>query len=166
MKVLVAGDFCPRNRVATAFEKEDYANYTIKVHALKSSARIVGASKLGEEAQELENAGKSRDVSYIKAHHPEFIDYYHSFKEPLSIIFVENEVDESSKPEADLELMDIVYREIKAAADDMNCDRLEEIFKKMEEYRIPQSEKEIFSKIKTASENYEYDSILDILSEV
>ena len=36
---------------------EDYDNYTIKVHALKSSARIIGASDLSEKARILEEMG-------------------------------------------------------------------------------------------------------------
>ena len=44
-----------------AFTDADYSLYTIKVHALKSSARIIGASKLSKLAEELEMAGKSNN---------------------------------------------------------------------------------------------------------
>ena len=37
----------------------DFENYRIKVHALKSAARIIGAEKLSELAAELEEAGKA-----------------------------------------------------------------------------------------------------------
>jgi CheY-like chemotaxis protein len=146
-------------------ENGDYENYTIKVHALKSSARIIGAAGLGEEAQALENAGKSGDIDYIKANHEAFIGEYLGFGAILSKAFPEEKEDDKRKPEADAELMDIVYMEIKSAAQDMNCGRLEEIFKKMGEYRIPEEEKEVFSKIKTASDNYDYDKIIECLTE-
>lgn len=38
MKVLVAGDFCPRGRVAAAFEKEDYASVLDSARILTSQA--------------------------------------------------------------------------------------------------------------------------------
>ncbi|MBR0163285.1 MAG: DegV family EDD domain-containing protein [Lachnospiraceae bacterium] len=38
-------------------ENEDWENYTIKVHALKSSARLIGASALSEDAAHLEAMG-------------------------------------------------------------------------------------------------------------
>lgn len=38
MKVLIAGDFCPRDRVAVAFEKEDYASVLDEVHNITSEA--------------------------------------------------------------------------------------------------------------------------------
>ncbi|MBQ9631797.1 MAG: DegV family EDD domain-containing protein, partial [Lachnospiraceae bacterium] len=39
------------------FNEKDYKNYTIKVHALKSSARIIGAREISAMAAELEEAG-------------------------------------------------------------------------------------------------------------
>ena len=39
--------------------EEDYENYTIKVHALKSSARMIGANALSELAKELEDLGNT-----------------------------------------------------------------------------------------------------------
>ena len=39
------------------FEAGDYENYTIRVHALKSGARLVGATELSELAQKLEACG-------------------------------------------------------------------------------------------------------------
>ena len=45
---------------------QDYENYTIKVHALKSSARVIGASNLSDMAKDLEAAGKAGDIEKIK----------------------------------------------------------------------------------------------------
>ena len=39
-------------------EAGDYENFTIKVHALKSSARLIGATKLSQMALEMEMRGK------------------------------------------------------------------------------------------------------------
>jgi hypothetical protein len=61
--------------------------------------------------------------------------------------------------------MDTVYKEIFDAAEDMSCDKLEAIFEKMEMYRIPEAEKDIFAKIKAASDGYDYDKIVDFLSD-
>ena len=38
-------------------QEGDYENYTIKVHALKSSARLIGAEELSETARKLEAYG-------------------------------------------------------------------------------------------------------------
>ncbi len=54
----------------------DWSNYTIKVHALKSSARLVGATALADLAQKLENAGDAGDEAYITEHHDEMMKAY------------------------------------------------------------------------------------------
>ena len=47
------------------FEAKDWKNYTIKVHALKSSARIIGAKKLSKMAERLESAGDAGRIEEI-----------------------------------------------------------------------------------------------------
>ena len=138
-------------------------DYTIKVHALKSSARLIGAMEFGEKAQELENAGKSDDIEFIRKHHEVFMDELRSFKEPLAALFEKGGSDED-KPEADPALMSGVFEEIKSAADDMDCDRLESVFEEMEDYRIPADDKELFDRLKDAAGMFDYDAILELLN--
>ena len=138
-------------------------DYTIKVHALKSSARLIGAMEFGEKAQELENAGKSDDIEFIRKHHEVFMDELRSFKEPLAALFEKGGSDED-KPEADPTLMSGVFEEIKSAADDMDCDRLESVFEEMEDYRIPADDKELFDRLKDAAGMFDYDAILELLN--
>jgi len=140
-------------------------DYTIKVHALKSSARIIGAEEFGEEAQLLENAGKAGNMDYIRAHHENFIETYRGFKVQLAKVFEEGLLAaEKEKPEADMELMEAVYEELLAAAEEMDSDRLEEIIAEMDDYRIPETEVELYKKIKQAVEHFEYETILSLLN--
>ena len=132
---------------------------------MKSSARIIGATELGEEAQELENAAKKGDMDYIGKHHAAFLEKYMCFREPLMKVF-ENTEDVSKKPEAEPELMVAVFEELRSAADDMDCDRLFGIFKEMEEYRIPQKDNELWKKLKCASDNYDYDAVIQLLEQI
>ncbi|MBR4153336.1 MAG: response regulator [Selenomonadaceae bacterium] len=147
------------------YRAKDYKNYTIDVHGLKSSARIIGAVKFGEDAQLLENAGKREDFDYIQAHHEQFIETFRSFKEPLAQFFADSADDDSSdKPEAEADLMTDVLEKIRAAADDMNCDSLQEIFEEMSKYKIPSDLAELWAKLKEATDKYDYDSILELLT--
>ena len=132
----------------------DYSNYTIKVHALKSSARIIGAVEFGEDAQLLENAGKSGDLAYIHEHHAAFMRTLQSFKEPLSKIFAGDDSDD--KPEADADLMAEVFDAIKSALESQDGETLQEIFAEMSEYRIPQDMAELWTSIKAAVDAGDY----------
>ena len=144
------------------YRAEDFTNYTIRVHALKSSARIIGCVAFGEDAQHLENASKRGDIGYVRKNHAAFLDKLSRIKEQLQILFPEEKA-ECNKPLADAELMAEVFSEIATAAEDMDCDRLESIFLEMEEYSIPEQDAERFQKIKTASQNYDYHAIITLL---
>ncbi len=146
------------------YREEDYKNYTIRVHSLKSSARIIGAAGFGEEAQKLEDAGKAEDKEYIHNHHEPFMDEFLTFKEPLREVFSAYE-SEHGKPEADPDLMSAVMEEIKAGAGDMDCERLDSIFGEMEGYRISEGSRELYGKLKEASEKYEYKTIVKLLDD-
>ena len=74
------------------------------------------------------------------------------------------ETDESDKPEADAGLMEEVLEEIKSAADDMDCDRLQEIIAEMSDYRIPSDLAELWASIKAATDKYDYEAILNLLA--
>ena len=58
------------------YKEEDWKNYTILVHALKSTSIGIGATDLGERAKQLELAGKEENISYIQAHHKEVMHEY------------------------------------------------------------------------------------------
>ena len=58
------------------YRAEDWKNYTIYVHGLKSNSFGIGADALGEQAKALEAAGKEGDASYIRAHHEELLRTY------------------------------------------------------------------------------------------
>ena len=51
--------------IRTAIENGDIKRYTVEVHSLKSSARIVGAMQLSKLAAELEQAGNENDIPKI-----------------------------------------------------------------------------------------------------
>ncbi|MGN0153730.1 MAG: histidine kinase N-terminal 7TM domain-containing protein [Lachnospiraceae bacterium] len=46
------------------FDEQDYKNYTIEIHGLKSSMRIIGAKELGDFAERQELTLKNNDMDY------------------------------------------------------------------------------------------------------
>lgn len=65
------------------FEREDWKNYTVAVHAAKSSSATVGVLALSDEAKQLEVAGKSGDVEYIKTYHEIFMRHQREIVEAI-----------------------------------------------------------------------------------
>ncbi len=68
---------------------QDWKNYIITVHAVKSAMLSIGAERLSEMAKSLEMSGKAGKIDYILAHHGKLIEEYkrvlrvlHSFLHP------------------------------------------------------------------------------------
>ena len=55
-----------RAELVSLYEAEDWNNYTVKVHALKSTALTIGAEQLADKARLLEQAGKNGNIGYIQ----------------------------------------------------------------------------------------------------
>ena len=144
------------------YEEKDWENYTIKVHALKSSARLIGAMELGDEAQRLEDAGKVEDERFIDAKHAPMIKRYRGYIDALGSIFEEEEED---KPMANAQLMERTYSRMLEAAKHMDYDELEGIYSDMERYSIPAEEVVLYSKLKVAFEAFDYDAIVNALND-
>ena len=75
----------------------------------------------------------------------------------------DKEETDEDKPEAGAELMEGVMEEIRSAAEDMDCDRLEDIFGEMDAYRIPEAQSELYGKLKEAAAMFDYEGILALL---
>ncbi|MCR4896472.1 MAG: DegV family EDD domain-containing protein [Lachnospiraceae bacterium] len=149
------------------YRGEDWENYTIKIHALKSSARLIGATALSEEAAKLEAAGKEGNVDYIRAGHEGFMQRYAALGEQLTeaLFSGEKAAEEPAKPLADAFLMKSVYEGLKEAAEAMDGGTIEEILKEMEDYAVPEEEAERFEAIRGYAARSDYDAILAALSE-
>lgn len=74
----VLNDYVEENRKAEIedlFSSENYADYAVEVHALKSTSRTLGFEKMGNLAEKLEHAAKDGDTDYVKANHAEAMEY-------------------------------------------------------------------------------------------
>ena len=66
----------PIDEIDRLFKAEDWINYQVKVHALKSSALTVGARVLSELARGIEQAVRVNDIGYALQHHQELCDVF------------------------------------------------------------------------------------------
>jgi len=74
----VLNDYVEENRKAEIeelFASENYADYAVEVHALKSTSRTLGLEKMGNLAEKLEHAAKDGDIDFVKGNQAEAMDY-------------------------------------------------------------------------------------------
>ncbi|MCR5088795.1 MAG: response regulator, partial [Oscillospiraceae bacterium] len=93
------------SELGESFAAGDWHNYAIRIHALKSSVRLIGAEALGEKAQRLETAAREGDTETVRSRHAGFMTEYLSLRSPLSEIFPETRPEDSDLPEADPETL-------------------------------------------------------------
>ncbi|MBQ8983896.1 MAG: response regulator [Lachnospiraceae bacterium] len=153
------------------YQDWDVKNYTIKIHALKSSARLIGAMNLGELAQSLENAGKSADEEYIRINHSFFIGGYREVG--ALITDVQKQINGSAaqeeeavdKPEIDADALAQYYSEISEAADEIDSDRIHDILVTLDRYSMAEADRELIAAIENAADGFEYDEIIEMLKD-
>ena len=90
------------DQIEAALQNGDYQNYQILVHALKSSAKIVGADTLSELAKAAEAAAKDLDADYIHAHHGDLMERYREAAQYIGDVLQPAEAEdgaEIAKPE-------------------------------------------------------------------
>ncbi|MCR5053870.1 MAG: response regulator [Lachnospiraceae bacterium] len=126
------------DEIESLYNDNDIENYTIKVHALKSSARIIGASELSKMAESLENAGKVKDTDFIDAHTEELLVRYFSLD--AKVCWLDDSDDDL--PEIDEKSLREAYQTIMEIADSMDYELMEDIIRNIKAYRLPRPDRE------------------------
>ncbi|MDE6922564.1 MAG: response regulator [Oscillospiraceae bacterium] len=62
--------------IVSLYDEANWADYAVKVHALKSTSLTIGAEALSSQAKELELAGKRGDADFIREHHSALMHAY------------------------------------------------------------------------------------------
>lgn len=65
-----------KSEIVALYDAADWDEYTVKVHALKSTSMTIGAEGLAEQARLLEQAGKTKDINYIRHNHDALLRLY------------------------------------------------------------------------------------------
>ncbi len=73
-----------KGELISLYEAGNWADYTVKVHALKSTSMTIGAERLAKQAKLLEQAGKKENIEYIRRFHPILLQLYDEICETIS----------------------------------------------------------------------------------
>lgn len=156
--------------ITNHFDSENWHNYTIEVHALKSTSRQVGADNVSSLAAELEHAGHVNNINFIKKNTGRLIDEYKKYKEVLKDVFPDVQVSSDSSAKSDEKLADEettgkMLDELQEALDGFDTLMVDEVIEKMSGYKYPDNQKDYFESIKKAAENFDVFACSDIIKE-
>ncbi len=143
---------------------EDYKNYTIQVHALKSSARLIGALGLSEHARRLEECGRAEDTDTIRNETPQLLLSYRTYAEQLKPLFV-NLAEEDTKPMLEEKMLREALTALSEAVEVFDFDSADGMMNTLSKYRIPEHFQKKYQQIKTYMAEVARDDIMEIIKE-
>ncbi len=151
-------------KIEEFFNSQDWAAYTVEVHALKSASRQIGAVDLAELAAELEKAGNVRDVKMIRENTEKLLAKYRSYQPVLKPYFdVEEEGGELGLI-TDAILADM-FEKMRMAVDELDMDEMENVIAEMKKYSYVDAGKEYFDKLQEAVANIDVDACQEIMDQ-
>ena len=145
------------------YKSEDWKNYTTKVHALKSSSRVIGANELSDRAKRLEDAGNSGYIDEIKKDTKPLLDLYRSYADKLAPL-IETQEEDSDKPLIDEVGLAEAYEAMKDSAATFDYDSLMFVIQSLDDYKLPESEVERYKQIKESTAKLDWEKINDLLN--
>ncbi|MCR5055207.1 MAG: response regulator [Lachnospiraceae bacterium] len=149
------------NKIEQYYKAEDIKNYTIEVHALKSSSRMIGAIDLSEKAAYLEKCGNENNVEEIREKTPELLEILKDVKEKLYSTF-EHE-DEGEKPEISEEELLSAFGTVKELVEAFDFDSADDVIGMVDAYKIPDEYADKYERVKAAVRKVDQAELLSIL---
>ncbi len=140
----------------------DYRNYTILVHALKSSARLIGAMPLSESAAYLEQCGNEENAEEIREKTPALLQLYRSYREHLAVMEPEEDED---RPEISAEELTGAWNDLKECIEAYDYDSAEMIMGMLGEYRIPGTYREKQKALRRLLTAVDREKLLELLGD-
>jgi HPt (histidine-containing phosphotransfer) domain-containing protein len=148
------------------YETQDWKNYTIEVHALKSASRQIGANGLADLAAKLEKAANDKEYGIIVENQEKLLRMYAECQAVLAP-FMEDE-DAAAEPQKgaiSAEELTSLFGELRQAIDDLDMDKIDDAVQKLAEYTYPEEQKALLEQLKEAAENMDVDTCLIMIEQ-
>ncbi|MCR5590758.1 MAG: response regulator [Lachnospiraceae bacterium] len=150
--------------IKDALENDNIRLYTIKVHSLKSSARIIGALRLSELAARLEDAGSKEDRACIDEYNDKLISEYIDFKEKLARL--SEETDESDKEMISEKELKSAYLALADVIPQMDYDSVEMILDQLSKFALPPEDESRIGKFREMFADFDWDGMEELIGEM
>lgn len=151
------------------FEQEDFDNYRIQVHSLKSTSKMIGMDELSENARLAEEAAKNWDGAYIHAHQEELMRLYQGVVDKISdILGISSEKGLKKEQAADMELSAEEYKirlnDLISSLETFEADRSDMLIEELEKYSYHGVVlSDLLAEVKDAVENFDFEEAQNLV---
>ena len=152
------------DKIENFWRTRDLANTTIKVHALKSTSRAIGAESLGALAEKLELAGKAGDTAALDAELDGLLARYRTLGAALSPLYAPQGEAQGDLPLISDDKLREAYGAIREFAENFDAEGAESALSYLEGFRIPEGEQERVEQLHGAVRGFDWGRVNEILS--
>ena len=145
------------------WKARDIENLTVRIHALKSTSRVIGAMELGDLAERLEKAGDANDIALLEAETDRLISGYRRLGNALMPLVKKEQAD--TLPEMPTEKLREAYEAIRELSEMFDYDSVTFIMDSLSEYSVPENERARYEELKKAVSKPDWDMIKRVLAE-
>ena len=145
-------------------QKEQWKEYTVEVHALKSASRQIGALELAQVAEQMEAAGNAKNAALIHRITPGMLEEYMFYKGILAPYFVKEEESQSGRAAENEEMIEL-FEQMKEAMENLDMDAMEKVIQDMGQYSYGDAQRDIFERLKNAVEDIDTEKCEEIITE-
>lgn len=135
------------------------SDYVVEVHALKSSALLIGAVPLSEAAKELEDYGKQGKTEVLEEKTPDVLTLYRDLKNILRP-YAEKEED-AKKEFSDGEWI-TALQQIHQCIEQFDLDGVDQIMEQLEEYQVPECIRESMDQLRVYVADVSMEEIMEL----
>lgn len=136
--------------------------YRIKVHGMKSSAALIGATALSGVAKLLEYAARDGSLELIECVTPVFLADWRSYKEKLEPCMPVEEKQEITDWTMVIDLLE----QLNWAMEDMDIDASDEVMEKLRQYTFPECIQEYVDALSTAVVNLDSEYGMELIDKI
>lgn len=153
-----------RVKVEEYFAAKDYENFMITVHALKSNAKLIGATNLSGQFEALENAAREQDTAVIVELTPQALQDYAGLIEKLKPVGEMGDLKAADEIPADIARTTV--ERLLAALDDFDDEEAKKQAKVLSGYPFRLTQAEKLKEAAAFIEDFMYDEAAEIIRQI
>lgn len=145
---------------------EDFNNYIIQVHSLKTVAKILGYVELSEMARSHEISGKNKNFSYILKEYPKLRNCFKNMLEELDARFSFSSAKKEARRNRQVlsaEAKQALFDDISQALEDFDLDKISDTIKLLEAAELTEQEEFMVAELKKGVWDFDYDKISSVV---
>lgn len=156
------------SQIQLFYEEKNWNDYTVLVHALKSSARLIGAMELSEDAAFLEQCGDeakigdNEAIDFINEKTAPVLELYRSYMQKLAPL-VGKAAAAEELPQIEQAKLDDALSALKEVVSVFDFDSADAIMEELAKYSMPHDFEEKYKKIKKAVLSVDQAEIIRLL---